>query len=149
MTEQVLTNGGQVDVVAVDTETATVVTEPSTTVRVSSQSSSATVSPGAPQQVTVQGKDALPGPPGRDGSDGSPGPEGPPGPPGQDANASYVHNQNTAASVWEINHGLGFHPAVTVQDSAGTTVEGELEYLDANNVQITFSAAFGGVAYLS
>jgi hypothetical protein len=38
---------------------------------------------------------------------------------------------------------------VTVKDSAGSTVIGEVEYVDLNNITITFSGAFSGEAYLN
>jgi hypothetical protein len=92
-------------------------------------------------EVIAEGPQGIQGAKGDTGDRGLPGPAGP--------GAAYVHYQNVAASVWNVPHMLGFHPAVTVQDSAGTSVEGEVTYLDADNVRITFTAAFGGVAYLS
>lgn len=83
------------------------------------------------------------------GAPGPAGPQGPAGPPGPSADASYVHQQGVAASVWEIAHGLGWYPNVTVVDSAGTVVEGEIDYASGNAVVLTFSAAFSGRAYLS
>ena len=46
-----------------------------------------------------------------------------------------------------FTHGLGKRPSVTVVDSAGTAVIGEIEYLDDNTVRLTFCAAFSGTAY--
>lgn len=62
---------------------------------------------------------------------------------------AYLHTQGIAASVWNITHNLGWHPNVTVKDSGGSVVEGELIYVDVNTIQLLFSAAFSGVAYLS
>ena len=59
----------------------------------------------------------------------------------------YTHKQAQAAKVWTIIHGLGKRPSVTVVDSAGTAVIGEIEYLDDNTVRLTFCAAFSGTAY--
>lgn len=61
----------------------------------------------------------------------------------------YTHNQNTASDVWIINHGLGKNPSVTVVDSAGTEVVGDIEHIDTNTVKIIFSAAFSGKAYFN
>jgi hypothetical protein len=62
---------------------------------------------------------------------------------------AFTYNQNLAASTWVINHNLNFFPNVTVVDSAGSICEGEIQYVDANNLTLTFQAAFSGSAYLS
>jgi hypothetical protein len=62
---------------------------------------------------------------------------------------NYVHTQGVAAAVWNINHGLNKKPSVTVVDSGGTEVEGDILHIDNNNVTITFSAAFSGEAYFN
>lgn len=62
---------------------------------------------------------------------------------------SYVHNQGSASNTWTINHNLNFYPNVTIQDSGGTIVEGEIAYTTRNTLIATFSAAFSGKAYLS
>lgn len=62
---------------------------------------------------------------------------------------AYVHSQNTPTSTWTITHNLGFYPNVTVSDSAGTILEGQIEYPNVTTVVLTFSAAFSGKAYLS
>ena len=48
-----------------------------------------------------------------------------------------------------INHNLGKYPSITVIDSGGSEVIGEVEYVDTNNVTLTFSAAFSGKAFLN
>jgi hypothetical protein len=75
-------------------------------------------------------------------SSGSPGPPGP-------AGGAYVHNQGAPATTWVVVHNLGYKPNITVEDSSGTTVEGELVHDNANQATLTFSAAFAGVAYCS
>jgi hypothetical protein len=62
---------------------------------------------------------------------------------------AYAHNQATSSSTWTILHNLDFYPNVTVVDSAGTIVEGEIAYTNRNQIVLTFSAAFSGKAYLS
>lgn len=69
--------------------------------------------------------------------------------PSTSGGVAYRHAQGISSAVWNIKHNLGFYPNVTVEDSAGTIVEGEIEYVDVNNVRLTFSAAFSGYAYLS
>ena len=66
---------------------------------------------------------------------------------GQDKN--YVHDQGTASNVWTINHNLGKYPSITVFDSAGTQVEGEVVFTDLNNLTITFNGGFSGTATLN
>jgi hypothetical protein len=58
-----------------------------------------------------------------------------------------VVTQNT--SVWSIEHNLGRFPAVQVVDTAGSVVIGDIQYIDQNNITITFSAPFAGTAYLN
>ena len=65
------------------------------------------------------------------------------------ARVSYNHVQGVASSSWVINHNLGFYPNVTVQDSAGNIVEGEITYTTLDSITVTFSTAFSGEAYLS
>lgn len=62
---------------------------------------------------------------------------------------TYVHIQSSAASVWQINHGLNKYPSVTVVDSAGSVVVGEVVYNNTNKVTITFIGSFSGKAYLN
>lgn len=64
--------------------------------------------------------------------------------------SAYTHVQSTPAAEWTVNHALGFYPGgVTVIDSAGTTVEGDIAYIDPSTLTLTFAAAFAGTAYLS
>lgn len=57
--------------------------------------------------------------------------------------------QMSPAEVWHIEHNLHKFPAVTVVDSGGTCVVGDTEYIDEDNVKITFQSAFAGKAYLN
>ena len=101
-----------------------------------------TVSVPAPKVVTVGvGQGGAQGPKGDKGDKGDPGDAAGP--------IAYAHTQGVSNSVWVIQHNLGFYPNVTVVDSAGTIVEGEIEYTDVNNIRLTFSDSFSGKAYLS
>jgi hypothetical protein len=40
-------------------------------------------------------------------------------------------------------------PSVTITDTAGTSYEGTIKYIDNNNLTITFSAPFKGYADLN
>ena len=66
-----------------------------------------------------------------------------------DTDKRFVYNQSSSSSVWTIEHNLNKFPSVTVVDSAGTIVIGEINYTNINNLTLTFSAAFSGVAYLN
>jgi hypothetical protein len=72
----------------------------------------------------------------------------PPEPP-VEGGAGYVHIQGTVSSTWVVVHNLGFQPNVTVEDSSGSTVEGEVVHDTADRLTLTFSAAFSGTAYCS
>jgi hypothetical protein len=98
----------------------------------------ADVSAGQPLSVTLQR--VLQGPPGEDGS-GRAGAE--------EADKNYVHNQGVSSAVWTITHSLDKYPSVYVIDSVGDAVEGAVQYLTANQLTVTFSAAFSGSAILN
>lgn len=61
----------------------------------------------------------------------------------------YVYKQLTPASVWTIYHSLNKYPSVTVVDSAGSIVIGEINYVSITEINITFAGAFSGIAYLN
>jgi len=65
------------------------------------------------------------------------------------ARVSYEHMQGAASNSWAITHNLGFKPNVTVIDSAGNIVEGEIAYTNSNSLTVSFQSAFSGNAYLS
>lgn len=79
------------------------------------------------------------------GIQGVQGVAGIPGPP----SFTYVHFQNVPAAFWSVVHNMGGYPNVTVIDSTGREVLGEVVYLDGNHLTITFSSGFAGTAYLS
>lgn len=62
---------------------------------------------------------------------------------------SYVHTQSLASIQWTVNHNLGKYPSVTIVDSAGDEVEGNVNHIGLNQLVISFSAAFGGRAFIN
>jgi hypothetical protein len=66
-----------------------------------------------------------------------------------DVDKRHVYSQITAESVWAIPHNLAKYPSVTIIDSNGFTVVGDINYVNVNNVTLTFSESFSGVAYLN
>lgn len=63
--------------------------------------------------------------------------------------AHYAHEQAVASDTWTINHGLGKYPSVTIVDSAGDEVEGNVNHVGLNQTVVSFSAAFSGRAFLN
>jgi hypothetical protein len=63
--------------------------------------------------------------------------------------STYVHTQSFPSATWTISHNLGRRPSVTVVDSAGSVVIGEVTYLSDNSLRVEFSAGFSGQAYLN
>ena len=61
----------------------------------------------------------------------------------------YVHNQPLPSTIWSIAHNLEKYPSIKVVDTSGTVVMGNEQYIDTNNIVLTFSAAFAGKAYLN
>lgn len=64
-----------------------------------------------------------------------------------DLNTSFT--QGVPAATWVILHNLGKFPSVSVVDSAGSLVEGDVVHDNVNQVTLHFGAAFSGVAYLN
>lgn len=62
---------------------------------------------------------------------------------------TYVHHQSTPALVWDITHNLDKFPSVTIVDSAGSIVVGEVTYESKNKLKVAFTIEFSGSAYLN
>ena len=63
--------------------------------------------------------------------------------------STYKYLKTSAGSTWTITHNLDKYPSVTVVDSGGTKVQGDVTYNSANQLTITFSSSFSGTAYLN
>lgn len=61
----------------------------------------------------------------------------------------YRYIQGAPQAVWHVTHPLHRYPAVTVVDSAGSVVEGDLSYVSPTELTISFTAGFSGEAYLT
>lgn len=61
----------------------------------------------------------------------------------------YTHEQGIPKKTWTISHGLNKYPTAAAVDTAQTVVIGEINYIDLNNLTITFNASFSGEAYLN
>jgi len=61
----------------------------------------------------------------------------------------HIHNQGIASATWVITHNLKKYPSVTVVDSLGNVVIGDVQYTNINTVTLTFNGGFSGQAYLN
>lgn len=85
---------------------------------------------------------SIPGPP------GEPGPQGPPGPvlTLEGFALFFAYPQDVPSDVWTVNHNLGRRPAaVSIIDSAGSEIEGEVQHTSINQLVARFSVPFSGV----
>jgi hypothetical protein len=64
-------------------------------------------------------------------------------------NDRKIHTQSSASSTWNVTHELGGRPSVTIVDSAGTVVHGEVVYNSNTSITVLFSTPFSGYAYLT
>jgi hypothetical protein len=60
---------------------------------------------------------------------------------------NFVFTQASSSSVWVVPHNLNKFCAVSIVDTAGTTVYGNIEYDSLNQVTLTFSAPFSGKVF--
>jgi hypothetical protein len=63
--------------------------------------------------------------------------------------STYIHEQLVPSTTWIIQHNMNSYPTVTVVDSAGTVVVGNVTYDSKNRVTVEFTASFSGSAYLN
>ena len=62
---------------------------------------------------------------------------------------TFVFTQGVPATTWNIPHNLGKFPSVSVVNNNDLLMNGEITYIDNNNITCNFSAAFAGKAYLN
>ena len=61
----------------------------------------------------------------------------------------YVHTQLEGSKIWNIKHNLDKFPSVTVVDSGNNTVIGDVDYINKDEIRISFTYPFSGKAYLN
>tara|TARA_R110000744_G_scaffold375075_1_gene488259 strand:- start:438 stop:1178 length:741 start_codon:yes stop_codon:yes gene_type:complete len=66
-----------------------------------------------------------------------------------DSDKTFVFTQAVPSVVWNIVHTLDKFPSVSVVNNNNILINGEVTYIDKNNVQLNFSAGFAGKAYLN
>ena len=62
---------------------------------------------------------------------------------------NYTHQQIEAKNIWNIKHDLKKIPSVTIVDSGGNEVIGDVKHLSENELTISFSYEFSGSAILN
>ena len=62
---------------------------------------------------------------------------------------TFVFDQITPSNTWNITHTLNKFPSVSVVDTAGTQVFTDINYINNNNITLTFSTGFAGKAFLN
>lgn len=91
---------------------------------------------------------AVAGGKGGKGDKGDKGDQGDQGIPGS-GTFQFDYSQLLPSDTWVIVHNLGAAPNVTITDSSGSQVEGEVTYDSPNQVTVRFASAFSGTAHLS
>ena len=62
---------------------------------------------------------------------------------------TYIYTQYGSSDFWIIEHNLKKFPSVSVVDSGGTQVYGDVNYISENKLTIQFKLPFSGKAYLN
>ena len=62
---------------------------------------------------------------------------------------NFVYTQLVASAVWNVQHNLDKLPSVSIVNDDNVQVFASVEYVDNNNLIITFTAPFSGKAYMN
>lgn len=60
---------------------------------------------------------------------------------------NFVYTQNVASSTWVVTHNLNKYCSVSIVDSAGTIVFGDIIYNNLNQCTISFTSQFSGQVF--
>jgi hypothetical protein len=63
--------------------------------------------------------------------------------------SGYIHDQISSSQVWHVTHTLDKFPSVSVVDTGGNLVIGDVEYITTSELKISFNHEFSGKAYLN
>lgn len=63
--------------------------------------------------------------------------------------SGYIHDQIMSSKIWIVNHTLNKFPSVSVVDSGGNLVMGDVTYINTSQLKISFNYEFSGKAYLN
>lgn len=64
-------------------------------------------------------------------------------------NLFFRHDQPILATTWIVDHGLGYHPHVHVEDAAGSEIHGSVQHLSDFALTVSFDVAITGSAHCS
>ena len=53
---------------------------------------------------------------------------------------NFVHNQIGLSATWSVTHNLNKFPSVTIVDTGGTVITGEITYTNLNEATISFTS---------
>jgi hypothetical protein len=65
------------------------------------------------------------------------------------SDTTLVYPVTNTAPVWTITHNLGKRPAITTVDSSGNVIHGDIQYVNNNQIKITFSQTLTGAVYFN
>lgn len=63
--------------------------------------------------------------------------------------SGYIHDQIMSSEIWIVSHTLDKYPSVSVVDTGGNLVFGDVEYINKAELKIFFNHEFSGKAYLN
>ena len=66
---------------------------------------------------------------------------------GGSGESSYTESFTNQTDI-TIEHNLGRYPSITIKDSEDDVIVGEANYIDEDNIRLTFSEAVSGTVYL-
>ena len=62
---------------------------------------------------------------------------------------TFIYPQSAPSDTWMVTHNLNKYPSVSIVDSADTVVYGDVNYINENELIITFTSEFSGKAFLN
>lgn len=65
-----------------------------------------------------------------------------------DKPTAYVHAQLSPASVWTINHNLGYRPSVELLNAGSQEIDGDVNHPTINQTVVTLNPPSAGLARL-
>lgn len=62
---------------------------------------------------------------------------------------TYVHSQLSSQDTWNVTHSLNKFPSVSVVDDGNNLIIGDIQYINKDQLTITFGAPISGKAYIN